>query len=169
MTNPEKSLAEQTTLNESATDNKILGYAEVFCRAMTQLNAVALGQIEGLLNIAVQAAEKYRSINPSAVVAAPSKTEEFSEFTIQLKSVADKINRTNQEKALTVEQAAVQTAPNPDAVLAVIERALGNAIENSASNQQALNEMGAAILARSASLLLSADGGGASKPAVENG
>jgi hypothetical protein len=156
MTTPETSLAEQPAANDSSPDNEISSYTEIFCRAMTRLNAVSLEQIEGLLNIAVKAAEKVHSINASA--AAPTD-EKLTEFVNQIKNTADRMSQTNQPPA---ENASTPAAINPEAFPALVEQTLGNAIHNSANNQQELNIIGAAILTQAASLLLSS---GASKPA----
>jgi hypothetical protein len=153
MTNPEKSLVEQPASNEAA-DNNISSYTEIFCRALTQLNAVSLEQIEGLLNIAVKAAEKVHSINSSA--AAPPD-EKLTEFVNQMKNTAARMSQTNQPT-----DNASPSAINPEVFPALVEQTLGNAIRNSANNQQELNIIGAAILTQAASLLLSSGG---SKPA----
>ena len=161
MTTPEKSFSEQPKSNDAVPDNQILSYVEIFCRAMAQLNAVSLEQTEGLLNIAVKAAEKFHSINPSGMSALP-ENEELTEFINQMKNTADRLNPANRE---STPGETAHAAPNPEVVLAVVEQSLGNAIRNSTSNQQALNEIGAAILARAASLLLSSN---ENKSAVES-
>jgi hypothetical protein len=152
MTNPEKSLAEQPAANNSTTDDNLSSYTEIFCRALTQLNAVALEQIEGLLNVAVKAAEKIHSLNSSA--AAPPD-EKLTEFVNEMKNTAARMSQTNQTAA---DDASLPPAINPDVFPALVEQTLGNAIHNSANNQQELNVIGAAILAQAASLLLSSGG-----------
>lgn len=148
MTNPEKVISEQQTAGTSTTQNEISTYAEIFSKAMSQLNAVALQQTEGLLNIAVSAAEKFHSLNSSAEV----NKDELAGFINQMKNAAENISQINGQ---TPENPAAQTAPNPELVLQTVIQALNNAIHNSTNNQQQLNIIGAAILAQAAALLLS--------------
>jgi Killing trait len=148
MTNPEQVISEQQTANETSMENEISNYAEIFCKTMSELNAVALEQTQGLLNIAVTAAEKFHSLNP----AAQANNEELGGFINQLKNTADNLSQTNQP---TPENLSAQSAPNAETFIAAVEQALGNAIHNSANNQQQLNIIGAAILTQSAALLLS--------------
>jgi hypothetical protein len=147
MTNPEKVISEQQTANDSTPEQQISTYAEVFCQTMTQLNAVSLQQTQGLLDIAVRAAEKIHSINSSA---ATSK-DELDGFINQLKTAADNLAQINQQ---TPENLSAQSAPNPETFLEAVEQALGNAVHNSVNNQQQLNVTGAAILTSAAALLL---------------
>ena len=147
MTNPEKAISEQQTANAGAPANEISNYAEIFCRAMSQLNAAALQQTEGLLNIAVRAAEKFHSINSSAQV----NNAALEAFINQMKTVAADISQINQPAP---ENLSTPSAPNPKTVLEAVEHQLSNAIGNSVSNQQQLNVIGAAILTQAAALLL---------------
>jgi hypothetical protein len=148
MTNPEKAISEQQIAGGSATQNDISTYAEIFSKAMSQLNAVAVQQTEGLLNIAASAAEKYHSLNSSAQV----NKDELDGFINQMKSAADNLSQINQP---TPENPSAQPQPNPESFISTVEQALGNAIHNSVNNQQQLNVTGAAILTTAAALLLS--------------
>jgi hypothetical protein len=149
MTNPEKAISERQTSSGSTPENEISNYAEIFCQAMSRLNAVALQQTEGLLNIAVTAAEKFHSLNS----AAGANNAELDGFINQLKTAADNLSRNNQP---TPDNPSAQSAPNPATVLEAIEHQLSNAIGNSVNNQQQLNVAGIAILTQAAALLLSA-------------
>lgn len=140
-------ISEQQTANDSTPEQQISAYAEVFCKAMTQLNAVALQQTQGLLDIAVRAAEKIHSINSAATM----NKNELDGFINQLKTAADSLAQVNQP---TPENPSSQTAPNPATFLEAVEQALGNAVHNSVNNQQQLNITGAAILTQAAALLL---------------
>jgi septal ring factor EnvC (AmiA/AmiB activator) len=147
MTNPEKVISEQQT-GGSTTQNEISNYAEIFAKAMSQLNAVALQQTEGLLNIAVSAAEKFHALNSSAEV----NKDELAGFINQMKTAADDIKQIHRQ---TPENPAAKSAPNSEIVLQAVMQALSDAIHNSTNNQQQLNVIGAAILTQSAALLLS--------------
>jgi soluble cytochrome b562 len=148
MTNPEKVISEQQTAGGSTTENEISNYVEIFAKAMSQLNAVALQQTEGLLNIAVSAAEKFHAINSAAEV----NKDELAGFINQMKTAAANIKQIHRQAP---ENPAAQSAPNPEIVLQAVMQALSDAIHNSANNQQQLNVIGAAILTQSAALLLS--------------
>ena len=149
MTNPEKVISEQQTSDGSAPENEISNCAEIFCRAMSQLNAVALQQTEALLNIATSAAEKFHSLNSPAT----ANKEELGALINQLKTAADNISQINQP---TPQNSSAQPATSPATVLEAVEHQLSNAIGNSVNNQQQLNIIGAAILTQAAALLLSA-------------
>ncbi|HEX9961802.1 MAG TPA: RebB family R body protein [Pyrinomonadaceae bacterium] len=148
MTNPEKVISEQQTAGSSTSAGDISTYAEMFSKAMSQLNAVALQQTEGLLNIAASAAEKYHSLNSSAEI----NKDELTGFINQMKNAAENISRINQQAP---ENPAAPSAPNSELVLQAVIQALNDAIHNSTNNQQQLNVIGAAILTQSAALLLS--------------
>ncbi|HYP49537.1 MAG TPA: hypothetical protein VEQ34_01250, partial [Pyrinomonadaceae bacterium] len=130
MTNPEKVISEQQqtsndstqqqTSNDSTTGQEISTYFEVFCKALTQLNAVALQQTRSLLDIAVTAAEKLHSLNSTA----QAKNEELAGFINQLKNAADNLSQANQQ---TPENLSTQSAPNAALFLALVEQALSNA------------------------------------------
>lgn len=151
MTNPEKVISEQQqTSNDSATEQEISTCADAFCKTMAQLNTVSLGQTQGLLDIAVRAAEKFHSLNSSATV----NKDELNGFINQIQTAADNLSQNNQPAPENLSSA--QSAANPETFPAMVEQALNLALQNSVSNQQALNQPGAAILARAAALLLSA-------------
>jgi hypothetical protein len=151
MTNPEKVISEQQQAsNDSTPEQEISNYAATFCQTMAQLNAVSLGQTQGLLEIAVRAAEKFHSLNSSAA----ANRDELDGFINQIQSAAESFSQNNQPTPENLSSA--QSAANPETFLAAIEQALGNAVRNSVTNQQQLNVLGAAILAQAAALLLSA-------------
>ncbi|HLM02283.1 MAG TPA: RebB family R body protein [Pyrinomonadaceae bacterium] len=150
MTSPEKVISEQQTASAAtATQSEISDYAEIFSKAMSQLNAVSLRQTQGLLDIAARAAEKFHSINRSATVI---NKDVLAGFIDEIKSVAADVSQINQQ---TPENLSPEPAPNPESFLAAVEQALSDAVRNSVSNQQQLNVIGAAILTQSAALLLS--------------
>lgn len=151
MTDPEKVISEQQqqTSSDSTTEQEISTYAEIFCKTMTGLNSVSLAQAQGLLDIAIRAAEKFHSINSAATV----NKDELDGFINQIQSAAASLSQNNQP---TPENLSAQSATNPETFPEMVEQALNLALQNSVSNQQALNELGVAILGKAASLLLSA-------------
>ncbi|HEX8249522.1 MAG TPA: RebB family R body protein [Pyrinomonadaceae bacterium] len=150
MTSPERVISEQQTSSGATPENEISNYVEIFCRAMSQLNAVALQQTEGLLNVAAVAAEKFRSLNSPA----GANNEELAGFINQLKTAADNLSQSSQP--MPENQSALPAPTNPGTVPEAVEHQLSNAIGNSVSHQQQLNVTGLAILTQAAALLLSA-------------
>lgn len=153
MTDPEKVISEQQqqTTQNSTSEQDISNYTEIFCKTISQLNAVSLGHAQGLLDIAVRAAEKFHSLNSSATV----DKDELSGFINQIQIAAADVSQINNQQ--TPENLSAQSrATNPETFPEMVEQALGLALQNSVANQQALNEMGIAILGKAANLLLSA-------------
>lgn len=148
--NPEKAVSEQSTTDGAALENEFSVYSEIFCKVMSQLNAVALQQSEGLLNIAAQAAEKFRSLNPAAEI----DKAELAEFINQMKNAAGSISQINQEAP---ENPAAHP-PVSELFPSMVAQSLNLAFQNSVSNQQAVNQIGETILGKSVALLLSSGG-----------
>jgi hypothetical protein len=159
MTSPEKVISEQQTASAAGAgaESDVANYTRLFSEAMSQLNAVSLQHAEGLLNLAVTAAEKFHSINSRA----GAQNEQLAGFVEQIKSAAADLSRVSQPapENLSAQTApddeSSQSAPGGESFPAAVEQALGSAIQNSVSNQQQLNTIGAAILTQSVSVLLS--------------
>ncbi|MGC2234907.1 MAG: hypothetical protein WA584_01930 [Pyrinomonadaceae bacterium] len=124
--------------------------AEFFCKTVAELNSITLKQMEGLLNLAVTAAEKINS---------PGKTDDGTEVVSELKSMAEEVsqNAFNQEEAIS-EDMRSKIPVNENAVFCnEVEHTLSNAMANFADNQQRLNIIGSSILTQAATLILSSE------------
>jgi hypothetical protein len=121
---------------------------ELFCKTVAELNSISLKQMEGLLNIAVTAAEALNS---------PGDKPDVSKFIDELKNVAAEFSRnakSQEEEIYKNVKNTLSTDPKHSFCQAVEEKLI-IALENSLNNQQQLNVTGDAILAKAASLLLS--------------
>lgn len=124
--------------------------AEFFCKTVAELNSITLKQMEGLLNLAVTAAEKINS---------PGKIDDGQNVVSELKLMAEEVGQTaaSQEEAIA-EDAQSKIPVNENAVFCnSVEHLLSNAIANCVNVQQQLNIIGASILTQAASLILSSD------------
>jgi hypothetical protein len=124
--------------------------AEFFCKTVNELNSITLKQMEGLLNLAVPAAEKINS---------PGKIDDGPMVVSELKSMAEEVsqNAVNQEEAIA-EDVKSKIPVNENAVFCNnVEHLLSNAIANCVNVQQQLNTIGESILTQAAALILSSD------------
>jgi hypothetical protein len=121
---------------------------ELFCKTVAELNTISLKQSEGLLNIAISAAEAMNSNDPA---------NGGAEFIAELKAAAEEISRSarNREEEIYKNIKSVISAEPEHSFCATVEQKLIIALENSLNNQQQLNVVGEALLAKAASLLLS--------------
>lgn len=120
---------------------------EFFCETVAELNNISLKQLEGLLNIAVTAAKELNS---------GGNAEETEQFVEKLKIVAEELGRNaqKQEKELFENLKNSLADVSEHSFCQTVEQKLILALENSLANQQQLNVTGNAILAQTASLLL---------------
>lgn len=122
--------------------------AEFFCKTVAELNSITQKQMEGLLNLAVTAAEKINS---------PGKFDDGPMVVSELKSMAEEVsqNAVNQEEAIA-EDVQSKIPVNENAIFCNnVEHLLSNAIANCVNAQQQLNVIGAAILTQASASLLS--------------
>jgi len=132
-------------MNDS--DNKDEECIKLFCQTLAELNTISLKQIEGLLNVAITAAEANSK----------GETSDAVKFIEELKATAEEIS----QKAKSQEEEIYQNVKNTlsaeqnHSFCQTVEEKLIIALENSLANQQQLNVMGASILAKAASEILS--------------
>jgi hypothetical protein len=121
---------------------------ELFCKTVAELNTISLKQMEGLLNIAITAAEASNS-NVDAPGAA--------KFVDELKAAAGEISRSarNREEEIYKNIKSSLSAEPEHSFCAAVEQKLIIALENSLTNQQQLNVLGEEILTQAAARLLS--------------
>lgn len=122
--------------------------ADFFCKTVAELNLITQKQMEGLLNIAITAAEKINS---------PGKVDDGPKIVSELKSMAEEVsqNAVNQEEAIA-EDVRSKIPINENAVFCnEVEHTLNIAMANFANNQQQLNTTGISILTQAAMLILS--------------
>lgn len=128
-------------------DNKNEECIKFFCKTLAELNTISLKQMEGLLNVAVTAAETNSN----------GEMPDASKFIEELKATAEGIS----QKARTQEEEIYKNVKNTlsaeqnHSFCQTVEEKLIIALENSLANQQQLNVIGASILAKAASMILS--------------
>ncbi|HEY0427050.1 MAG TPA: hypothetical protein VGC76_04510 [Pyrinomonadaceae bacterium] len=131
-------------------DNKNEECIELFCKTVAELNSISLKQMEGLLNIAITAAE---STNSSG------HTTDATSFISELKKTAEELSRNarNQADEIYKNVKTALSAEPKHSFCEAVEQKLIIALENNLANQQQLNVTGDAILAKAASVILSPD------------
>jgi hypothetical protein len=129
-------------------ENKNEECIKLFCDTLAELNAVSLKQMEGLLDIAVKAAQAADS---------GSSADDTARFVDELKITFQAVKQTAQEQEAKISEQIKNDFSNESkqSFCETVEEKLTAALENSLSHQQQLNVLGEAILAKAATLLLS--------------
>ncbi len=130
-------------------ENKNEECIKLFCQTIAELNTISLKQIEGLLNIAITAVEaNSKGETPDAV-----------KFIEELRAAAEEVSQKarNQEEEIYKNIKTTLSAEPKHSFCEAVEEKLIIGLENSLSNQQQLNILGAEILAKAASMILSPD------------
>jgi len=128
-------------------DNQNEECIKLFCKTIAELNTISLKQIEGLLNVAITAAESNSK----------GETPDAAKFIEELKATAEEISQKarNQEEEIYKNVKDMLSAQPKHSFCEAVEEKLIISLENSLANQQQLNVLGASILAQAASMILS--------------
>lgn len=142
--------------------------AELLVTTITNLNKTSEQQINGLLKIAITAAEAAHTLAASGTAnSGDAGAAEIAKLAEELRRTAEKTAQSSlnqSEEAGASDSTSAPSVASAETFCEKVEASLNLAIQNSVANQQQLNTLGQAILAQAAALLFSlagstADGG----------
>jgi hypothetical protein len=170
MNNPGNPASGQMSQASSMETTEATACITRFHTTLANLNAVSEQQLRGLLDIAITTAKLAHSLSSSQESRASTRTtasmesNALAELADQLKSAAGRMKPSGldlgaesdaSEEGRNVALHKAASSTDTESFWKRLEMSLNLAIENSVANQQELNELGQAILARAVTLLFS--------------
>ncbi len=128
--------------------------AELFAKTLEELNAVSQLQMQGILGVVTTGLEAAKSLSSSSPD--PEALDKLTRLVDELKNTAGQLGSIDPGNLSA-------DASQSENFCAQVEANLNLAMQNSVSNQQQLNVIGAAALTQIISLLISLEGNKASQ------